>query len=207
MKPALFFDFDDTLVETREASKKYILHRYGVEMPKELYLCGNSLWVLVNSLLPPERRVEKDQFYQDWRDNFLTSDEHHRAVQPVREADVIVPQLSVRYDLWVVTARQEASQFVVARLCRRIFGRHITGMHFVWRGNDEVNSWEERSKKDFITNFAGEKVAFFDDNPGEVRAVQPLISAYLFDPLGFHREVTDIERRVSNWHEIADLLL
>jgi hypothetical protein len=207
MKPALFFDFDDTLVETREASRRYIRHRYGVTMPEELYLCGNSLWIQVNELLPPGKKVEKDSFYVDWRDNFLTSDEWHEDARPIGEAPEVIAELSVHFVIWIVTARQLASRLVVEKLCQRFFGQHISGTHFVWDGDGKFQAWVERSKKDFISGFDGSKMAFIDDNPGEIQKVQEVLTSYLFDPAGFHHQVPGINFRVSSWREIAGILL
>lgn len=64
-----------------------------------------------------------------------------------------------------------------------------------------------KSKRDFIADFPGEKVAFFDDNPRDVREVQTVIPSYLFDPQGHHISETDIPNRVRSWKEISDLLL
>ncbi|MEI6191292.1 MAG: hypothetical protein WCP24_02925 [bacterium] len=207
MKPVMFFDFDDMLMETREASIDYIRFRYKVAFPEEAYLCGNSLWQILSELLPAGEKLEKDNFYLDWRDNFLTSIDRHQKAKPVAGAVEVVPALSAQFDLWVVTARQEASKPVVLELCRRFFGQHITGVHFVWRGGDESKSWVSVPKKDFIANFPGESVAFFDDNPGEIMETQGVVSAYLFDQTGIHASVQGINNRVKSWEEIGQLFL
>lgn len=207
MKPTLFFDFDDTLVDTQPVMRDFIAEYYGVRLPDDLYLCGNTLWKIVNSYLPPERQIPHDQFYEDWAEKFLISHEVHSKVTTMNRADVHIPRLASKYNLWIVTARQEGGLSVVTRLCQRLFGQHIQGIHFVWRRLSKNEFKLIMSKKDFIASFPGEKVAFFDDNPGEVREVQSILPTFLFDPFGLHLEVPDVKFRVESWDEIAEILL
>jgi len=207
MKPTLFFDFDDTSIVTRDAIRLYFKQRYGVDLPEGSYLHGKCIWKLINDFLPPDQMISRDAFYLDWRDGFLTSQEWHKNVRPVEGADNVIRRLARRYQLWIVIVRQQASSKLVSQLCQKFFGQCISGFHFVWSGDGHNSSWKEESKKDFIAGFPGDKVAFFDDSPDEIRNVQEVLPAYLFDPVGYHAEASDIRCRVKSWDEIATLLL
>lgn len=206
MRPVLFFDFDNMLVDTDQMQRDFILKEYGVNLPRDVYLCGNSLCEIVNSFLPPDRQVEKHQFYDHWCNNLVMSHKLHEPVKPIPGVMEYLPRIARRYDSWVVTARVLSGRSVAEKLCLKFFGDAISGMHFVW-SNGESKTRVERSKKDFIANFSGHKVAFFDDNPGEIRKVQGVIPSFLFDPLGIHKEERDIPHVVRSWSEIARTLL
>ena len=207
MKPILFFDFDDVLVYTRQVTIDFLTKFYGVQIPDELNYGGNSVWQMVVGLLPPEKKVSREQFYEDCAQHFLTSHDFHAKATPIAGAEMWVPRLAFKYDLWIVTARQEVSLPVVTKLSRKFFGNHIAGMHFVSRRLGERNFQLIKSKKDFIADFPGMKVAFFDDTPSEVREVQKVIPAYLFDPGHQYGDEPVIRRQGQSWEEIADLLL
>jgi 5'(3')-deoxyribonucleotidase len=207
MKPIVFFDFDDTMVLTNPLVVAFLNSYYKIEIPTDVFLCGNSLEKVVNSLLPAHKAVTREELYEDYAKFFLGSREWHEKSYPLFESDVYVPKLASVYDLWIVTARQDGCRPLVEELCERFFPGHITGIHFVWKRVGVRDFQVNKTKSDFIASFTGEKVAYFDDNPGEIRRTRDVISSYLFDPHGHHHADTDIRHRVSSWEEIAHLLL
>ena len=121
--------------------------------------------------------------------------------------EIFIPQLALRYDLWVVTARQDGCRHVVENLCKKFFSRSIVGMHFVWKRVAPMQFSENASKKQFIASTRGEKIAFLDDNPNEVRNIEGLVPSYLLDPHQFHKKEHSIEHCVKSWAEFAELML
>ena len=168
MKPILFLDFDDTLVVTRHLVIQFLNSFYRIQIPSDMYLCGNSLEEVVNTYLPNNKQVTRHQLYDDYAINFLASKKIHDDAYPMEGTEIFIPQLALRYDLWVVTARQDGCRHVVENLCKKFFSRSIVGMHFVWKRVAPMQFSENASKKQFIASTRGEKIAFLDDNPNEV---------------------------------------
>ncbi len=207
IKPTVFYDFDDTMLDTRHLVAAYINLRYGTNISAEMYLSGNSLELAVNAALPPGKAVSRDRFYEDFDRLFLRSMKWHSKAVPVKDAEKYIPMISRKYNQWVVTARQDGCAPIFSKLCKKFFGNHISGAHFVWSRTGECQFEMNQSKRDFIASFPGNKVAFFDDNPEEVRKTGEVITTYLFDPNDHHHHETDIQHRVKSWEEIASILL
>jgi 5'(3')-deoxyribonucleotidase len=207
MKPTLFFDFDDVCVNHIDMLRVFIFQQFGVEIPAGHFICGNSIGKIVADLLPPDRKITSNRFYEVWATKGVISHELHAGVTPIPGALKYLPKLADKYDIWILTARMEDGRAVVERLCQKFFAGHISGFHFVWKRFGVEDFRQVKSKRDFIKDFSGVKVAFFDDNPGEIRAVQDILPAFLFDPHRVHLEEKDIKLRVSSWREISDLLL
>ena len=70
MKPILFLDFDDTLVVTRHLVIQFLNSFYRIQIPSDMYLCGNSLEEVVNTYLPNNKQVTRHQLYDDYAINF-----------------------------------------------------------------------------------------------------------------------------------------
>jgi phosphoglycolate phosphatase-like HAD superfamily hydrolase len=205
MKPVLFFDFDDTLFDTRGLTIEFIRAYYKVDIQHDGYFCGSNLHEAVNKHLPEEDHVEKDDFYLHWSENFGQSRAWYERSEPLELVKEIIPQLKERYDLWIVTARQKSTKIAVDHLVDKYFPHSFSGMHFVWDHTRVLNPG--KPKRDFIADFEGESVAFIDDSPTEIEKTQDLIPSYLLDRHGFHEDKTHIERRVRNWSEIANIFL
>jgi len=104
MKPVLFFDFDDMLVLTMGLLRDFLNEHFSIKIPKGIFLCGYSLWGEVNDLLPPERKVTKDQFYEACAVGFLASRDWHLRAMPMPGAQECIPRLAGKYSLWLATA-------------------------------------------------------------------------------------------------------
>jgi FMN phosphatase YigB (HAD superfamily) len=99
-RPILFFDADGTLIDTDDLVIEYLSWRYKVTIPSGTYICGNNLEVFVNGLLPANRQVEREKFYDDYGQNFLTSRDWHSRVLPIKGVQECLPRLAERYDLY-----------------------------------------------------------------------------------------------------------
>jgi FMN phosphatase YigB (HAD superfamily) len=205
MKPVLFFDFDDTLFDTRGLTIEFIRAYYEVDIQHDGYFCGSNLHEAVNKHLPVEDHVEKHDFYLHWSENFGQSRAWYEKTKPLDSAKDILPELKERYDLWIVTARQLSTKVSVDHLLETHFPNCFSGVHFVRHHDGE--KYVGKPKRDFISEFLGEKIAFVDDSPTEIEKTQDLIPSYLLDCHGFHEDKTHIERRVRNWSEIANIFL
>lgn len=209
MKPVLFFDFDDTIFRIRHLMARFLKDHYDFDMDLGKFVNGSSLHELLNQHLPPNKQISATEFYSHCSANFTGSIEWHNEGEPVEGALDTIPRLHKEYDLWIVTARDSATRPAVEFILNKYFKEMFQGIHFVWKFDETKSEFVGTPKKDFIYNFDlhREKVAFFDDSPGEIEKVQDVIPSYLFDPHGFHVDEHLIRNRIISWQEIADLLL
>lgn len=206
-KQVLFFDFDGFMFDTNPAVLDYIEHRYGVSLPRDVFHCGNSLDQVVSNKLPEGESVSREEFYDDYGVNFLPSLEWHSNVLPIENMAPVVKELRRKYTIYIVTARQSQGSEVLSALLEEHVPDCIAGIHCVWNKTAPMQ-FEERSKRSFIeSNSSGQKKAYFDDHPDEIRGVRDILPSYLFDPIGHHNDEKDIEQRVRSWSEIGELLL
>ena len=192
--------------DTLQAHVNYMNHRYGIVTQPEDHIENPSLHLVANKYLPPERHITREDMYEDLASNFLASHEWHKDVQPLEGMADVVQRLAEKYQIWVVTARAVGGMQVMQKLFDTYTPNCIAGIHCVWTGLGG-KKFAERSKRDFVKNFEGTKIAFFDDSPKEIRNMHDIIPSYLFDPTGRNDNLNDIKLRVRSWKEIGELLL
>ncbi len=205
-KDILFFDFDEFKFKTLGIQKDYINQRYGINLSSEEFN-GHKLEELINLNLPAgSTAVKREDVYLDLAENFLSSIDWHFLVEPYEDMPEVVLELSKKYDLITVTARQKSSKSSIEFLLNKFIPGCIKDIHYVYEhiGNKK---FKEVTKKEFIQGMEGNKKGFFDDSPHEVKEIQGIIPAYLFDPTGIHDNDVDIHNRVRSWKEIGGLLL
>ncbi len=205
-KSTLFLDCDGTLLDTVPMTVRYINERYKINSVLNDYLDTPPLDSIINRYLPKEKPVTIEDAYTDLGENFLSSTELHEGVSPIKGVTKVIPLLAQRYDLWIVTARELRGHPVLMRMVEKHMRGCITGVHCVWK-HKGGKEFEERSKRDFIARFPGEKVGFIDDSPAEVLKATGIVPTYLFDPHDHHAHRTDIPQRVRTWDEIGELFL
>ncbi|MFA6158221.1 MAG: hypothetical protein WCV82_04040 [Candidatus Paceibacterota bacterium] len=204
-KPILFFDFDDTKIDTIPAIVSYINGHYGIPSVYADYVNGPSLELIINKYLPRERHVSPEEAYLNHGKNFQCSIDIHEGIPAMDGMIEVVPLLAQQYEIWTVTAREKVCQPVIKHVLDKHVPGCIAGIHCVWEYRD--GAYHGIQKRDFISSFKGEKVAFFDDSPKEILAVQDVIPSYLFDPRHLHDHMRDIQLRVRSWREISEILL
>ncbi|MEN9621915.1 MAG: 5 nucleotidase, deoxy (Pyrimidine), cytosolic type protein [Candidatus Parcubacteria bacterium] len=204
-RPVLFFDFDGLKFDTTPAIGAYINKRYGIHSVASDYVNNPRFNKIINRYLGGEVTNE-DDVYLDFAENFLRCHETHQGVEPLPGVTTVLPRLAERYELWTVTARQTIGLPVILGLLDTHVPNCISGVHCVWEyTGDKV--FKERSKRDFIARFEGDKVAFVDDSVPEILNVQEILPSFLFDPHGVNDSVTGISNRVRSWQEIGELFL
>lgn len=204
-KPAVFFDFDDLKIDTVPAMIAHVNEHYGIASVRSDYLNGIYLEEVINRHLPKERHVSREEAYLSLAEKFLCSIDLHEAIPLIDGVIEVLPQIAQRYEVWTVTARQKVSMHVVKHVLDRHVPGCVTGIHCVWDRRD--GAYHAITKREFISGFEGEKVAFFDDTPREVLEVQDVVPSYLFDPHGLYDGMQEIRARVRSWREIGQILL
>jgi len=202
MKPKIFFDFDDTLFVTKHLITRYIHEQYDVVLPPDEYHCGNSLYEIVVSLRT-DIKIDRETFWRSYAHDFLASTEWHKNIEPYPDMIETMQQLAKKYEIIIVTARQEISRPVVKQILDIYLPNTISHVHYVWKIINGI--YVPYLKADFISDLSGEKVAFFDDNPGEIDACSSVIKTILFDPYYLHKGAITYTN-VHSWKEIGEFL-
>ncbi len=203
MDSKYFFDFDDSLFYTKKAIFQYVNTTYGLSLDINKWHCGHSMVEVINNHAQ-KPLVSHDTFWEDYAKNFLTSYEWHEQVDPMPGMVEVIRELSRNNNLYIVTARQSASMPTIKFLVDRHIKGCIDGIHCV--NKKEKGIYMPVQKTEYVARHVGNKIAFIDDNPREIYAMQSIIPSYLFDPNHLHSDITDVEK-VFSWDEIGKKFL
>lgn len=203
MRPSIFFDFDETIFPHTPLARQFVKEHYDVELPADFH-AGMDLRKFVNENSREHPNIDAHTFWTHYADTLLCSSEAHRALRPIRGAEDVIPVLADRYELWLVTARQEICKPVVEMIVDEFFPDCFKDMHFVWMRTPL--GYVERKKCEFIADI-GNGIAFFDDSPHEIMGARHVVRSVLFDQYGHHADHPEITDRVSSWEEIGEILL
>ncbi|HRH31243.1 MAG TPA: hypothetical protein PK950_01085 [Candidatus Paceibacterota bacterium] len=208
-KPVLFLDFDGLQFDTIDSHKDYINEKYGIATIRSDYIDNNhGLHAIIKKYLPVDMHdsIIPEQVYADIGENLNASIERNMNLIPIEGMREIVPMLAEKYELWTVTARQKSSLEVIEYLQTKHVPNCVIGIHCVW---DHLGDYKfhGHSKRDFIANFQGEKVAFIDDSLSEILDMQDIVPSYLFDPRRIHINHPKVQHRVISWEEIGRAFL
>ncbi len=202
-KPHLFFDFDEFIVKSKAAAVAYINKKYGINTTEEDHGDNDSLLEVIKKH-DENLNVSFDEAYLDIGHNFHASIEVQKNIPLMEGAKEIIPWLSEKYHLWIVTARQKVGLTAINHILDEYFPGCFQGVHCVWDYIDGIG-YSESSKKDFILSIPGERVAFIDDSPKEIQRIENIIPTYLFDPKGAYSSYEG--NKVSSWQEIGKIFL
>ena len=204
-KPVLFLDFDGLQFNTIPITKGYIDKTYKINTDAHEYADHFDPIGLLTKYGSKEIPSWED-FWKNIADNCVNSIPLHRECQPMEGFVLVIKELSKKYDIWTVTARQKSSSHVVQFLHEKHIPGINKGTHHVWEHLPN-NVFKSVFKEEFIKNFKGRKIAFIDDAPKEIVPIQNILRSILFDPNGVHTHRDDINERVSSWYEIGNRLL
>ena len=204
-KPHIFFDFDGLKFNTVPTQTKYLNERWGVNLVPTDYPDGSYYEDTLNKYLADDKKVTREEVYDDLVENFLKSREWHEQILPMEGMQEVMNALAKKHTLWTVTARQWGGIEMIRYMLDKHIPSCITNIHCVWTNKDKV--FTSVSKRNFIESIEGEKIGFIDDSPHEVQQIQDLIPSYLFDPKGIHDGNAKIINRVRSWEEIGKIFL
>lgn len=206
-KPVIFLDFDGLQFNTLIANIVYINDKYNIRTLPTDYMKGLSLESIIKNHVSLEKKslITYENVYEDLGENFLNSIEWHEMIPPLENMVEVVNDLSKKYDLWTVTARQMSSIKTVKHLSDKHIPGCIRGFHFVWKhlGN---GSFSSITKKDFIQSFDGERVAFIDDSIHEIKALDNVVPSYFFDKHESNEHHPN-HYKFKDWEEIGKKFL
>jgi 5'(3')-deoxyribonucleotidase len=207
MKPYLFLDLDEMMFATLQHMVDYINKRHGINSTIHDHIGQNDTLDSVIKRYNKDYNLSWGETYMDVGINFHASLEIHKNVLPMEGMPEAVKQLSKKYRLVVVTARQKAGYEVIRYLLNKHVPGCITHIHCVWEhiGNGRFN--EIMSKRKFIESVSGKKTGFIDDSVHEIKKLMSVLDCYLFDPTNLHESVPGIPNRVHGWDHIHNTFL
>ena len=206
-KPVVFLDFDGMKFETITAHTKFINERYGIQTTALEHEHTQHRLDLLIKKHRSDITLSKDEIYTETGVHFLASIPRHEEVVPMEEEmPDVVKRLAAKYTLITVTARQTVGLDVIRYLIDKYIPGCISLIHCVYENRTD-GGFNHFPKNEFIKNFVGEKVAFFDDSPTEILEMQTTLTSYLYDPFGKYTDRTEIKNHIKSWKEIGALLL
>ena len=204
-KPNIFLDLDDLIIKTKAVALSYINKKYGVQITYDEYVNNNDELHKIIQRHNSNFNLTFDEVYLDYGKNFLASMEWHEDVELMEDVQEVISLLSQKYTLWVVTARQKVGLNVINHLLNRHFQGCFKGIHCVYEWIEGIG-YHGISKKDFISNVSGEKLAFIDDSPKEILRMKNIIPTYLFDQDRLYNSMEGVNR-VQSWRDIGRIFL
>lgn len=205
-KKNFILDFDNTFVDSNPAHVRWMNIHYEMESKASDYINNPSLELVVKKYRP-ELKVSREQVYEDSFQFFLNSKKIHEDIKPFNGAVEVIVELSKKYKIWFATARQKRGEGVIRHVIDKHIPGCVAGIHCVWN-LIAPGVYNERPKKNFIVGgLTGDTVAFVDDLPKEVIAVQDHVQSFLFDPFNLHQNNENVINRVRNWNQLGDILL
>lgn len=207
-KPVIFLDFDGLKFDTIHLYISHINKKYNIKTQLKDYINNPPVEDIIKKYIPENihHTIVREEVYVDLAKNVESSIDINDLAKPVDGLCDVLPMLANKYELWTVTAKQKSGLPAIEYLLNKHVPNCITGIHCVWE-YQENGVYKEFSKRDFILNFEGEKVAFIDDSPKEILKTQDIVPSYLFDPSGVNDHFIEIERRVKSWEEIGKIFL
>lgn len=207
MKPYLFLDLDETMFSTLNHMVNYINDRHGINSTVDDHIGNNDSLDEVIRRHKPDFNLSWGETYADVGINFHASIEKHDSVLPMQNMPRVVKELSKKYRLVIVTARQKIGLPVINHLIDKHIPGCIAHTHCVWEyvGNGKFN--EIMSKRAFIKNISGKKAGFVDDSVHEVMKLEDILPCFLYDPTNQHKTVPHIPNRLHSWEQIGNTFL
>lgn len=205
MNKTLFFDLDETKFKTLPAQVAYLNSTYKLNVSESEYLANKCKLDLILKTHRPDLTLSFDEIYRNYSRDFLESHDRHKDILPMEGMPRILPLLAKKYTIVDVTARQKSGLLVIQHLLRKYVPGCVSYIHCAWE-YQEGKGYVNVSKKDFIMNFPGEKIAFFDDTLHEIEDTKDIIPSYLFGPTNLHLNAERINRAES-WEHIGDMFL
>lgn len=204
-KPIIITDFDGFKFHTTEAHVAFFNHFYKIQISIE-ECAGHQAWDTVINRYLTDKHVTLNDIYVDATEHFYGSIDWHATIVPLEGMASSLKRLTEKYKLITVSAREKSSVSVIEHFLNKYMPGCISEIYCMYKyvGNGK---FEGMSKREFIENYPGKKIAFLDDTPSEILDTQDIIPSYLFDPLGYHDGDTRILHRVKSPEEIEKLFL
>jgi len=202
IKQNLIFDLDGVILDTDPVMISYVNQKYGIKSVESDYDDFHEMHQIVRKHLG-DYRLSRDDFYDDYRMNFLLSEEWQNQIEPMPGMCEVMTLAANEYYLYIATKRSDRTSRTVKMLLDRYIPGLIENVFYAIKFV-EGHGHLYQKKKDFISGLDGCNVGFFDDSKLEVREAKDVVPTFLFDPKFKHAEIEGV-KSVRGWHDIAEI--
>lgn len=190
-------DIDDVLAAGTESLRLLVNQRLGVNLTREHYSIAGEYWGYYERVWNMHGLAEKVSMPE--LNQEMVRDQSHVPLLP--DASFAISELSKRFDIAVVTARDAAWEEATLAWLRRNFGDVFIGVHFAGNRRDA----RARTKGQLCREVGA--FLLIDDNIDHCRsAVAEGLEAILFGDYGWHQDVPDDITRCKNWPQVLEFI-
>lgn len=202
MENILILDFDETMFQTKKLEIKYIEKIYNLKIDHYKYQKYGK--IIAINVKKQNIITNYSSFWRNHLEMYQTDIFFHKLIEPFPDMIKTVQDLSKKYKIVIATGRINISKFVIQDILDKFIPNCISDIHCVWR--TENGKHIKSSKKEYVKQLEGKKIAFLDDNIDELIEMDNLIPCYLFRPYLNSVPHKNIQI-ISSWKEISGKFL
>lgn len=196
MKQTIAIDIDDTLTDSTETVRRLVNEKLGVNLSREAYLVPDQYWGYWDRVWERNGIGERIT-YADILQQFI--DGLHPPFLP--DAEAAIAQLAKRYDVIVVTSRDQVREVTTRQWLEEHFDGRIKDVCFT-TSHDET---KEFTKGQLCRQLGASLLV--DDNVEHCQsALDEGLEAILFGAYGWQHHAPAGMRRRANWREVMGVL-
>ncbi len=196
-RPTIAIDIDDTIADSTESLRLLVNKRVGVELSKEAYKVQGEYWGYYERVWEAHGltgKVSHDDFAKE-----MVDDQSHVPLLP--GALLAIQELSKRYTVILLTARDSSWELATRRWLRDRFGDFDVDLYFCESHKDAKAKTKGELCKDI------EARLLIDDNVGHCQsALDSGVEAILFGEYGWHTNTPNGVRKCKDWQAVLEYL-
>jgi uncharacterized HAD superfamily protein len=195
-KQIIAVDADDTLFDENTAVRLFHNARYGTSHTEEDYLTASKFGWFWKPIWGTDQ-AETEKRYEEFVQHKLV-----HGLEPIKHAADTLNALKKRYDLVIVTARDQRGVVMTHQALSEHYPGLFDDVHFVplWGGGDR------KATKAQICNEIGASYLIDDAFEHCLLAAESGVEALLFGHYGWNRTQQAVPNmtRVKNWQEVKE---
>ena len=196
-KPLLAIDIDDVIADSTEALRRVVNKRYDVDLAPQDYVLNDdgSYWGYYERVWAAHglHHVRYDVLHDE-----MARDQSHVPLLP--GASFAIGELTKRYDIMLITARDLAWEQVTLDWLTSHFGSVFTAVHFAGRTKHGVKV----PSKGQLCKELGAKLLIDDNTEHCQSALDQGVDAILFGDYGWHNGKTDGLKVCKDWPAVLE---
>lgn len=193
----LAIDIDDVIADSTESLRIEVNRRLGTELQREHYRVEGEYWGYYERVWSTHGIADRVPMRQ--LDDQMLEDQSHVPLLP--GASFAIGEISKRYDIAIVTARNPAWEQETLRWLQTHFGDVFISVHFA--GNRHLPSGQTKGE---LCKDVG-AFMLIDDNPGHCKSALDVgLETILFGEYGWHYDIPEAAVRCKDWPEVLERL-
>jgi FMN phosphatase YigB (HAD superfamily) len=188
-------DIDDVIAHSSEAFRLRVNKYTGADLTREHYSVEGDYYGYYERVWEAHGLGDKINF--DVFEEEMAEDQSHVPLLP--GAAFAIGELSKRFDIILVTARNPAWEKATLKWVKKHFGSTFSSVHFAGKYYDENQQTKGELCKSMGANW------LIDDNPEHCQsAVDAGLEAILFGDYGWHYKAGPHLTRCKDWPAVLD---